>query len=173
MTLIVSKFGGSSVGNAERIARCVRLFLHNPHRKVAVISATQHTTNQLEEIGHLAESSTESSTENPSLAPSMASTIASLPALVLKILKLAFIARVESFSILKVLPILLVASCSKFRNTSLGSIEFSAKITFPVEALANSEKATIRPLIVRLESSAAVIARFLYHRLTITESFLF
>ena len=59
---------------------------------------------------------------------------------------------------LKVLPILLVASCSKFRNTSLGSIEFSAKITFPVEALANSEKATIRPLIVRLESSAAVIA---------------
>ena len=88
----------------------------------------------------------------------MASTIASLPALVLKILKLAFIARVESFSMLKVLPILLVASCSKFRNTSLGSIEFSAKITFPVEALANSEKATIRPLIVRLESSAAVIA---------------
>ena len=88
----------------------------------------------------------------------MASTIASLPALVLKILKLAFIARVESFSILKVLPILLVASCSKFRNTSLGSIEFSVNITFPVEALANSSKATIRPLIVRLESSAAVIA---------------
>ena len=88
----------------------------------------------------------------------MASTIASEPALVLKILKLAFIARLESFTILKVLPILLVASCSKFRNTSLGSIEFSVNITFPVEALANSSKATIRPLIVRLESSAAVIA---------------
>lgn len=63
MTLIVSKFGGSSVGDAERIARCVRLFLHNPHRKLAVISATQHTTNQLEEVAHLAESSAEYSGE--------------------------------------------------------------------------------------------------------------
>ena len=87
----------------------------------------------------------------------MASSKASEPAVVLIILKLAFIARSPSIVIDKVFPILRVESCSRFRKTFFGSMLPLAKITFPLEALAGSLKATIRPLIVRASESAAVI----------------
>lgn len=45
---IVSKFGGSSVKDAEAMLRCSQIIEENSSIKVVVISATQNTTNQLE-----------------------------------------------------------------------------------------------------------------------------
>ena len=52
---IVSKFGGSSVKNAEAILRCSKIIENNPDIKVVVISATQNTTNQLEWVAQSAQ----------------------------------------------------------------------------------------------------------------------
>ena len=52
---IVSKFGGSSVKNAEAILRCSKIIENNPDIKVVVISATQNTTNQLEWVAQAAQ----------------------------------------------------------------------------------------------------------------------
>jgi aspartate kinase len=50
---IVSKFGGSSVKDSEAMLRCARIVAANKERKFIVISATQNTTNQLEEVVRL------------------------------------------------------------------------------------------------------------------------
>jgi len=51
---IVSKFGGSSVKDAQAMLRCCQIIESNPLVKVVVISATQNTTNQLEFIAQAA-----------------------------------------------------------------------------------------------------------------------
>jgi len=51
---IVSKFGGSSVKDSEAMLRCARIVAANPEKLIIVISATQNTTNQLEEVATLA-----------------------------------------------------------------------------------------------------------------------
>lgn len=53
--LIVAKFGGSSVKDAEAMLRCAAIIESNPHIQVVVISATQNTTNQLEFIARASE----------------------------------------------------------------------------------------------------------------------
>ncbi len=52
---IVSKFGGSSVRDAEAMLRCSQIIENNPDIKIVVISATQNTTNQLEFVAKAAE----------------------------------------------------------------------------------------------------------------------
>lgn len=47
---IVAKFGGSSVKDAEAIKRCAAIVAANSDIKIVVVSATQHTTNHLEEL---------------------------------------------------------------------------------------------------------------------------
>ena len=101
-------------------------------------------------------SSTANSMENPSRNPSIASAIASDPAVVFEILKLAsieFSLRVIS----RVLPIGRVRSCSRLSLTGVGLTDPFAKTTLPVDALAGSSNATIRPLMIRVSESAAVI----------------
>lgn len=51
---IVSKFGGSSVRDAEAMKRCAAIVENNSQIKVVIISATYQTTNHLEEIANLA-----------------------------------------------------------------------------------------------------------------------
>lgn len=51
---IVSKFGGSSVKDAEAMLRCSQIIESNPLIKIVVISATQNTTNQLEFVAKAA-----------------------------------------------------------------------------------------------------------------------
>ena len=101
-------------------------------------------------------SSTANSIEKPSRNPSMASAMASDPAVVFEILKLAsieFSLRVMS----RVLPIGRVRSCSRLSLTGDGLIDPRANTTLPVEALAGSSNATMRPLIIRVSEFAAVI----------------
>ncbi len=50
MAKIVAKFGGSSVKDAEALTRCLNILKKTPQIKVAVISATYNSTNQLTEI---------------------------------------------------------------------------------------------------------------------------
>lgn len=50
MPVVVAKFGGSSVKDAKAIDRCVRIVAQDPHSAVVVVSATQSTTNHLEEL---------------------------------------------------------------------------------------------------------------------------
>ncbi len=52
---IVSKFGGSSVKDAKAMLACSLIIENNPNIKVVVISATQNTTNQLEQVARTAE----------------------------------------------------------------------------------------------------------------------
>lgn len=52
--IIVSKFGGSSVKDAEAMNRCAVIVEKNPSIKMVVISATQNTTNQLEFVAQAA-----------------------------------------------------------------------------------------------------------------------
>lgn len=47
---IVAKFGGSSVKDASAIKRSAQIVANNPKVGIVVISATQHTTNNLEEL---------------------------------------------------------------------------------------------------------------------------
>lgn len=53
--MIVSKFGGTSVGNFEAMQRSARIVASDPQRKLIVISATSGTTNNLVKLstGHL------------------------------------------------------------------------------------------------------------------------
>ncbi len=53
--LIVAKFGGSSVKDAEAMLRCAAVIESNPLIQMVVISATQNTTNQLEFIAKASE----------------------------------------------------------------------------------------------------------------------
>ena len=53
--LIVAKFGGSSVKDAEAMLRCAAVIESNPQIQLVVISATQNTTNQLEFIAKASE----------------------------------------------------------------------------------------------------------------------
>ena len=86
----------------------------------------------------------------------MASAIASDPAVVFEILKLASME--FSFRVISILlPILRVRSCSKFRKTFVGAIDPFANTTFPVDAFAGSSNATMRPVMIRVSESAAVI----------------
>jgi len=48
--MIVAKFGGSSVKNAEAIKRCGKIVQDNGDIGVVIISATYNTTNELEEV---------------------------------------------------------------------------------------------------------------------------
>lgn len=48
--MIVAKFGGSSVKNAEAIKRCGEIVQNNRDIGVVIISATYNTTNELEEV---------------------------------------------------------------------------------------------------------------------------
>ena len=50
----VSKFGGSSIQDAKAMKDCADIVKNHPHTAITVISATQNTTNQLEEIESLA-----------------------------------------------------------------------------------------------------------------------
>lgn len=52
--MIIAKFGGSSVRNAERMRDCVRIIKLNPNINGVVVSATYNTTNELELMGKLA-----------------------------------------------------------------------------------------------------------------------
>ena len=101
-------------------------------------------------------SSNETSTLNPSRKPSCASTSASLPAVVCAILNVASIPS-SLDSIESVLPIRRVRSCSRLSKTEVASIEPLANCTLPIEALPVSSNVTMRPEIVRLLESAAVI----------------
>lgn len=53
--MIVSKFGGSSVKDAEAMRRCVDIVENNPDIRVVILSATYNTTNELEKMAKLAE----------------------------------------------------------------------------------------------------------------------
>jgi aspartate kinase len=53
--VVVAKFGGSSVKDAEAMLRCAVVIENNPQIQVVVISATQNTTNQLEFIAKASE----------------------------------------------------------------------------------------------------------------------
>ena len=103
-------------------------------------------------------SSNDTSTLNPSRKPSAASTNASLPAVVSAILNVVSMADPSAvISVIKVFPILRVLSCSRLSKTAVGSIEPFANCTLPIEALPVSSNVTMRPVIVRLLESAAVI----------------
>lgn len=52
-SLIVCKFGGSSVRDASAMRRCSRILEQNPDIKLVIISATYNTTNELEEFAGL------------------------------------------------------------------------------------------------------------------------
>ena len=52
--LIVSKFGGSSVRDAQAMIRCARIVQDNPEIRLVIISATYNTTNRLEQMAGLA-----------------------------------------------------------------------------------------------------------------------
>ncbi len=52
-SLIVCKFGGSSVRDASAMRRCSRILENNPNIKLVIISATYNTTNELEEFAGL------------------------------------------------------------------------------------------------------------------------
>ncbi len=54
--MIVSKFGGSSVKDAEAMRRCAEIVENNGDIRVVILSATYNTTNELEKMGKLAES---------------------------------------------------------------------------------------------------------------------
>ncbi|MCO4793320.1 MAG: aspartate kinase [Bacteriovoracaceae bacterium] len=51
--LTISKFGGSSVKNAEAMRRCSQILSKRPESRVVIISATYNTTNELEEMAGL------------------------------------------------------------------------------------------------------------------------
>jgi aspartate kinase len=51
---VVSKFGGSSVKDAPAMLRCCQIVESNPFIKILVISATQNTTNLLEQVANAA-----------------------------------------------------------------------------------------------------------------------
>lgn len=53
--MIVSKFGGSSVKDAEAMRRCAEIVESNPDIRVVILSATYNTTNELERMAKLAE----------------------------------------------------------------------------------------------------------------------
>jgi aspartate kinase len=55
--LIVSKFGGSSVKNGQAMLYCSSIIENNSDIKVAIISATYNTTNQLELLAKLSKQS--------------------------------------------------------------------------------------------------------------------
>ena len=80
-----------------------------------------------------------------------------MPAVVFAILNVASIDLSPFIVMDNVLPILRVRSCSRFKKTSAGEIEFLANTTRPVDAFATSLNATIRPLIVLDSESAAVM----------------
>ena len=80
-----------------------------------------------------------------------------MPAVVFAILNVASIDLSPFIVIESVLPILRVRSCSRLRKTSLGAIDPFKNCTRPVDAFAVSPNATIRPEIVLLSESAAVI----------------
>jgi aspartate kinase len=61
---IVAKFGGSSVRDAKAMLRCSQIIENNPLIKIAVISATQNTTNQLEFVAKAAETGDEDTLNN-------------------------------------------------------------------------------------------------------------
>ena len=50
----VSKFGGSSIQDAQAMRNCAEIIKNHPHTVLVVASATKDTTNQLEHIGALA-----------------------------------------------------------------------------------------------------------------------
>lgn len=52
--MIVSKFGGSSVKDAEAMRRCAEIVESNLDIKVVILSATYNTTNELEKMAKLA-----------------------------------------------------------------------------------------------------------------------
>ncbi len=52
--MIVAKFGGTSVKDAEAMLRCCRLLQNHPSTRLVVVSATAGTTNLLEEMASLA-----------------------------------------------------------------------------------------------------------------------
>lgn len=54
MSVIVSKFGGSSVKDAEAMRRCADIIRNNKEIGIVILSATHNTTNQLEEMANLA-----------------------------------------------------------------------------------------------------------------------
>ncbi len=54
MSVIVSKFGGSSVKDATAMRRCAEIVRDNPNIGVVILSATYNTTNQLETMAQLA-----------------------------------------------------------------------------------------------------------------------
>ncbi len=49
-SLVVAKFGGSSVKNSDSIKRCAELVLRDSSVKICILSATYNTTNELEEL---------------------------------------------------------------------------------------------------------------------------
>lgn len=57
MTRVIAKFGGSSVRDAKSISNCVQLVKNNSKIDLVIVSATFNTTNELEELAHLAKSS--------------------------------------------------------------------------------------------------------------------
>lgn len=50
---VVSKFGGSSVRDANAMKRCAQIIKNDDNQKVIVVSATYSTTNQLEQLARL------------------------------------------------------------------------------------------------------------------------
>lgn len=59
MPSVIAKFGGSSVGDAQKIAQSVSIVVENPLISLVVVSATAGTTNFLEEFASKALSSTD------------------------------------------------------------------------------------------------------------------
>ena len=50
--MIVAKFGGSTIKNANGIKRCAEIVLSHPQIGLIVLSATFNTTNLLEEVAY-------------------------------------------------------------------------------------------------------------------------